>query len=249
MTISQGLSSVALDVAPIDDTLIEGDETVILSAVPRSYYQVSHTTNAVVIIKDNDFVTTNPPPVVIITAPHPQASEGGTNAGAFRVSRTGSTNEWLEVFYQLFGSAQNGVDYQFLSNHVELPAGRSFVDIPVRPIDDDLVEGTESVAANLMPPPFASPVEPYRIGFPSNAVVTIEDHDAPGTNLPTVTAAALFPNVQEAATSTNSFGRFYISRTGPTNSALTVHLSTEGSATPDVDYHRLPDSVTLAPGR
>ncbi|PYK98960.1 MAG: hypothetical protein DME19_10490 [Verrucomicrobia bacterium] len=184
VTISPGLSSVALDVAPIDDTLIEGDETVILSAVPRSYYQVSHTTNAVVIIKDNDFITTNPPPVVIITAPDPQASEAGTNAGAFRVSRTGSTNEWLEVFYQLFGSAENGVDYQFLSNHVEIPAGRSFVDIPVRPIDDHLVEGTESVVANLMPSPFASPVEPYRIGFPSNAVVTIEDNDSPGTNLP-----------------------------------------------------------------
>ena len=261
VTISPGLSSVAVDVVPIDDTLIEGDETVILSAVPRSYYQISHTTNAVVIIKDNDFSTTNPPPVVIITAPHPQASEAGTNAGAFRVSRTGSTNEVLEVFYQLFGSAQNGVDYQFLSNHVELPAGRSFVDIPVRPIDDDLVEGTESVAANLMPPPFSSPVEPYRIGFPSNAVVTIEDNDVPGTTETPVVSIFARDSVASEGTNfwhwgphagtnspTTNTATMVVSRSGSTNSNLTVYYSISGTASNGVDYATLPGSVTIPAG-
>jgi hypothetical protein len=117
-------------------------------------------------------------PVVTIEAPHPNASETPGHPGLFYIYRTGPTNHPLTVFWEIGGTAGNGVDYATLSNLVVIPAGRSFVRVAVVPMDDDLVEAPETVRATLYYPPFAGPFPPtYAIGSPSNATVTIFDND------------------------------------------------------------------------
>jgi hypothetical protein len=119
-------------------------------------------------------------PVVTVRATDPFASESGDN-GEFTLFRTGPTNETLNVYCIYRGTASNGVDYATLPNFITIPAGVRTTPVAVKPIDDSLVEGTETVELRLVPSPMAPPVN-YIIGNPSNAVVYITDND--GTSGP-----------------------------------------------------------------
>jgi hypothetical protein len=68
ITISSNESSANIYVVAIDDSLIEGTETVVLNIRTNSAYLVGDPHQATVSIEDNDHAT-NPPPVVQITAP------------------------------------------------------------------------------------------------------------------------------------------------------------------------------------
>ncbi len=122
-------------------------------------------------------------PTVIIYATDAHASEAGSDPGTFTVSRTGSTNFTVIVFYNLSGTASNGVDYEHLGGSVQIPAGELAVSFSVKPIDDALVEGDETVVAEIIPSSLDCATCGYTIGMPSNAVVVIVDNDT-GTNHP-----------------------------------------------------------------
>jgi hypothetical protein len=122
-------------------------------------------------------------PIVTIRAPDPEASEPGTNGGRFQLNRAGPTNQTLNVFLRIGGTASNGVDYVFIPAWVSIPAGVREVPIAVQPLDDNLPEPVETVEAALVYPPTMPPIN-YAIGTPSNAVVFIYDNDAPPTNRP-----------------------------------------------------------------
>jgi hypothetical protein len=119
-------------------------------------------------------------PVVTVRATDSFASESGDN-GEFTLFRSGPTNETLNVYCIYRGTASNGVDYATLPNFITIPAGVRTTPVAVKPIDDNLVEGTESVELRLIASPIAPPVN-YIIGNPSNAVVYIADND--GTSGP-----------------------------------------------------------------
>jgi hypothetical protein len=133
------------------------------------------------------------PPVVNIVTTDPEGAETTPpsiiNPAAFSVTRTGSTNSPLVVFYRVGGTAENGVDYQYLSGRVQIPAGAPSAKIVVNPIDDLLVEGLETVVVKLEPSPLLTPTNTlpqwwYRIGSNDVARAIIRDNDSPPTNLP-----------------------------------------------------------------
>jgi hypothetical protein len=119
-------------------------------------------------------------PVVTVRATDPFALESGDN-GEFTLFRSGPTNETLNVYCIYRGTASNGVDYATLPNFITIPAGVRATPVVVKPIDDNLVEGTETVELRLVPSPMVPPVN-YIIGNPSNAIVYIADND--GTSGP-----------------------------------------------------------------
>lgn len=131
------------------------------------------------------------PPAVSLAATDYHAAEGGTDFGAFTLSRTGSTEGSLLVFLQWSGTASNGLDYQELPNTITIPAGSATAIIAVKPIDDSLVEGTETVIATVVPSPVLSPIEPYRVGFPASDILLLGDNDFPagGASEPVVLVA------------------------------------------------------------
>ncbi len=210
VTIPAGAVAAPVVIDPIDDFLVEGRETVVLTLdpiacaamvpPPPGCYTVGPSNRAIAYIEDNDTATNPPPVVVTIAATDPDAAEAGPDTGTFTVTRTGSTERPLRVYYYTGGTAKNGVDYQALSNYVVIPAGAATADIVVTPIDDLLVEGNETVLVQLRPPmlPLAESVgttdptasmpivwpPPYVVGYPSNAVVIIADNDTGSTNLP-----------------------------------------------------------------
>lgn len=138
-------------------------------------------------------------PVVTIAASDPTATEQSLLVGAapdtatFLVHRTGGDlNNPLTVLYQIGGTASNGVDYNKLSGEVTIPAHSETAEIVINPIDDDLVEGTETVVLELLPgcPPclFADPpcdvpetTNCYMVGVPGEAVAFIRDNDQGNT--------------------------------------------------------------------
>jgi hypothetical protein len=122
-------------------------------------------------------------PVVTIYATDPQAGEAGPDPGMFTVRRTGSIDYPVTVFYRLSGTASNGVDYDQLGSWVQIPAGALAASFIVKPIDDLLVEGDETVVAEITPSPLACATCGYNIGVSNTATIRITDNDA-GTNRP-----------------------------------------------------------------
>ena len=131
-------------------------------------------------------------PVVSLKAVREATSEPRPEAriapGQFVVRRTGSVEDALSVLMISRGSATPELDYPRLPTSVTIPAGQSEVALEVIALDDDLVEGEETVVAELVYPPIeldplalagALPPPPtYRIdGEHSQATVVIHDAD------------------------------------------------------------------------
>lgn len=123
-------------------------------------------------------------PAVTIKATDPVALESGKPA-TFTVFRAGPTNASLLVYYNIGGTASNGVDYKLISHYVSVSAGATSATITIQPIPDtnaDTEEGTLSVVLQLAPSPALNPVN-FTIGTPNTATAYIFDDDN-GSNLP-----------------------------------------------------------------
>jgi len=122
------------------------------------------------------------PETVAIRATDPNAAEkgptstGAPDPGTFTVYRVNSPSlaNPITVYYSISGTATNGMDYLTLSGVVTIPAGAPSAPITVKPIDDSLHEGTETVIATVIPCPSTGC---YFIGMPSSATVYIADND------------------------------------------------------------------------
>jgi hypothetical protein len=119
-------------------------------------------------------------PVVTVQATQPIATV--TNSGVFTVFRAGNTNAALNVWYDIGGTASNGVDYAPIPPHlVEIAAGATSSTITIMPIQNAALSVVKTVVLTLTNSPLLTPVN-YEIGSPSQAVVYIEENGA--TNLP-----------------------------------------------------------------
>jgi N-acetylneuraminic acid mutarotase len=119
-----------------------------------------------------------PATVVSVTAPDASAAEAGSDAGMFRVTRTGPTAAALTVAYTLGGTATNGADYNSLSGILTIPAGATAATVNLTPRSDALVEGVESVLLVLVGG------TGYAVGTPGGAVVAIADSNPEPTPSP-----------------------------------------------------------------
>ncbi|MCL2623212.1 MAG: PKD domain-containing protein [Planctomycetaceae bacterium] len=128
------------------------------------------------------------------------ASEGG-DAGYFRLHRDDhqgvvSVDFVIDSRVGVSGIATNGVDYALLPGTTEthsrgrvtFPDGVLTVDIPIVPIDDLLVEGTEAVTVTLLPTLAMTPVgEPlYTLGANMQATLLLGDASPVASGTPRV---------------------------------------------------------------
>ncbi len=127
-------------------------------------------------------------PVVTVYAPDAHATWSG-DPGFFTFLRQGPTNYTLSVFYQIRGTATNGVDYAQIGNWVTIPAGIRTNVVMVSPINNGQT-APATVVLQLAPPPTMPPVN-YMIGMPSNAVVYITETI---TNIPPFVQITMPPN-------------------------------------------------------
>jgi len=147
-------------------------------------------------------------PVVTIQATEPDASGPGY-PGVFTVFRLGDTNAALNVFYDISGTASNGVDYAAISQWVAIPAGAMSNNIVIMPINKPS-NGTitKTVVLQLANPPTLNPVN-FGIGVPSNAVVYLTPPAPPAVRIVGPTNGAVFSapaNISLLATASDSTG-------------------------------------------
>jgi IgA Peptidase M64/Calx-beta domain len=156
-TIPAGAASATIIVTPINDRLMERNETVVLQLVAGAY-GVGVPSRATVRLVSDERVT--------VSATDRTATEAGRTTGRFTLTRTGSTALPLTVNYTVGGTAIKGRDYVALPGSRTIPAGAASATIIVTPINDRLMEGRETVVLRLAP-------GPYRVGVPGGATVRL----------------------------------------------------------------------------
>ncbi len=231
VTIPVGQASAVVLVTPISDAEVEGIETVTLSIGGGSYAMGLETSASINI---NDNMT----PLVTVQALDPTASEAGADTGTFRFTRTGDLAGVLTARYTVTGSATNdgATDFTpFLNNDIAFAAGQSTVDVVITPVNDGLVEGTETVTVTLLDQPL------YDLGASVSATVSITDPP-----MPIVTMVVIDPDASEAGLDP---GAFRFTRTGDVTAAQTVLYSRGGTAVNSTDYVNIGSSITFPAGQ
>jgi len=184
--LAAGLHDTYIPFTAINDTLVESDETAILTLLPGANNTVGgEVTNPTVgtsfmptlgmtsmTIGDNDSkLTAN------IVATDAIGSEYGDRA-EFTISLTDANGNPatatvpLTLNYSIWG-ADNGGDYTNLPGTITIPVGSSSAKLVVNPINDELVEGTESVGVLL----YANFGDNYAVGANEIATLNITDND------------------------------------------------------------------------
>ncbi|MDB5387845.1 MAG: putative peptidase [Planctomycetaceae bacterium] len=241
-----GVSRITVQLNPVWDDIVEGDETIKLQVTPALGYRTdSSSDSGQVTIMDR------PVPWVSIDTVADAQEEGLTGdpvPGFIRISRwTGSNLRPLTVSFviQANSTASAGIDYDgpILNGFAIIPAGQSYVDVSVNPRQDtDNQESTETVVAAL------TPSGKYQFTDPSTTLLIA---DSPS---PRVQVDATDSTAAEPATGPADTGTFTVSRVGRSNQSLTVQLAVSGTATSGADFTSSPSlsgsnlTITFNPG-
>jgi hypothetical protein len=178
VTFAAGSNQARININPINDTTVEGNETVILTLANSANYTVGTANRATVTIADND---SQPLPTISIVATDAAAAEvnaGQTaNPGRFTLTRTGNLSQALTVNYSLGGTAAKGNDYTLNYNNsigvLTFAAGSATAIVTINVVNDRAVEGNETVILTL------ANSSNYTVGTANRATVTIADNDNP----------------------------------------------------------------------
>jgi hypothetical protein len=117
-------------------------------------------------------------PAVSISATIPNASDLGPTNGVFTVTRSGGTNGSVLVYYDVSGTAANGVDYSNVTSPVVIPAGNLSTTVTITPILYASPTTGCAVVLTLSQNSF------YNIGSPDSASITISQIPPPTLIVP-----------------------------------------------------------------
>jgi hypothetical protein len=230
--------SVVIPVTVIDDFLVEEDETVIVTllSITSGDPQISigapaTATVTIVDVDDSAFVS---------IATTDGAAEPNDH-GEFTVSLTLPSSTPTVVNYTVLGTATPGSDYVALSGTVTIPAFATTAVIPVTVLDDDDVEGDETVIVTLGP--IASGNPKISIGASGSATLVIQDNDTT-----TVSIAATDATASETPTNPGQFTVTLADGKLAPAGGIVVTYSVGGTATPTDDYAALSGSVLIPAG-
>lgn len=172
VSIPNNQRTATVTIAPINDSDIENNETVILTISPGADYTIAAQNNATVIIISDDAN------IARITASDDTAAEsnGSLATGEFTINLNSpnNTGSAITVNYTISGTATNGVDYTEINgNAVVIPNGSQSAVITIIPTNDQLQEESEDVTITL------EDGTGYELGSVAShsASVIIEDND------------------------------------------------------------------------
>ena len=170
LTLPAGASSVTATVTARDDTSVESDETVIVTAI----HDGQPIGSATVTIEANDVA------VWTVSAQPTEIAEGGSSTITLAVANGKTFTANQTVSLAVTGTA-SGSDYSLSATELTLPAGASSVTATVTARDDASVESDETVIVTAI-----------HDGQPiGSATVTIEANDVPLSNDATLSTLSL----------------------------------------------------------
>jgi uncharacterized delta-60 repeat protein len=235
VTIPAGQLSADINISPIASSpnLLPCTVTLLLS--DATTYNIYNQNSATITIFDNTL------PTVTLARSGDSVNENGGTA-TFTVTRTGSTTNSLNVFFDVGGSAWEGIDYANLGTNVVIPAGAASANITLTAINDPAREvadtwGNDTVIVRLRAD------TNYNLGGTINQTMRIID-DESDTALPAVGFMLSRSTVRE------DDGIVYlwvkVSANPATNRPIDLEYRvTAGSAVPNVNYLNVfPPSLT-----
>ncbi|OCY12705.1 MAG: endo-1,3-1,4-beta-glycanase ExsH [Microcystis aeruginosa CACIAM 03] len=145
VTFAAGSSTATVTIDPTADTIVEPDETVILTLAAGTGYAVGTTTPVTGTINDDEL-----PSITLAVSPASVTEDGTTNL-IYTFTRSGLTTNSLTVNYTLRGTATLNTDYTRTgtNNTVTFAAGSSTATVTIDPTADTIVESNETVALTL----------------------------------------------------------------------------------------------------
>ena len=231
LVIPAGSATLDVTLSPTQDSTTEGVESAILQVFPATGYLVAGAQQVAIDIADDESTL----PVVNIVGSDISMNESGGDTATVLITRTGSTAAALTVNFTFSGAgagiATAPADFTTPSS-VVIPAGASSAPVTLTPVNDALVEGTETTTMTL------SNLATYRRGVQQTQAFVLNDDDLNSVSVIASDSAATEVGADP--------GVFTITRTGGTTNALTVDYVLGGSAHHGTDY--LPISgVALIP--
>ncbi len=150
VTFAEGVATATVTVTPIDDSIPELTETVILSLAGGSSYNVGIPGEATVAIVDND------PPQLQVVSASPSFFEGNPyDYATVGLRRYGDTNTQFSVDtpnIALGGTAKAGTDFYLTNLPVSFDPGTTDIRVPLLyPINNSLVDGARSITIGVLP--------------------------------------------------------------------------------------------------
>ncbi len=233
VTFNPGETSKTVSISVGGDTNLELDETFTITLTDAVGGKIDKATGIGSIIDDDR-------PIVATIATDANASEFKKDPGLFTLTRTGATAKGLTVNYTIAGTANNNTDYKNITGTATFKAGSSQTTIEIKPIDDEIYEGDETVTLTLNDGGVNYKIDPLA----TTGTVTITDDDLPSISLSVTDDKAAETKNGEVANS----GQFRLKRTGITTEALTVKYTLDGTASNGIDYQKLESSITFAAG-
>ncbi|MCZ8222503.1 MAG: M10 family metallopeptidase C-terminal domain-containing protein [Microcystis sp. LE19-84.1B] len=220
VTFAAGSATATVTVDPTADTIVESNETVILTLAAGTGYTIGTTTPVTGTITNDDL-----PSITLAVSPSSVTEDGTTNL-VYTFTRTGVTTNTLTVNYTLGGTATLNTDYTRTgtTNTVTFAAGSATATVTVDPTADTTVESNETVILTL------AAGTGYTIGTTTPVTGTINNDDSASISINDVT-------VSEGNSGTTN-AVFTVTLSNPVDTSVTLNYATaNGTATTaDNDY-------------
>ena len=245
VTIAAGSNSLLLSVAPVNDSLIEGPETVVLELGPGNGYFIDSLARAAVVINDDDTSL----PKISLAVGEAKTVEGSLTPSSIVFSRSGATNSALAVNYSLSGSAVSGSDFLPLSGALTIPVGASSATLSITSVNDSVSESLETVVVRV------SSAATYIVDpLANSATNSIVDDDVQVVTVTATDAVARERDLTSPSAIADT-ATFLVTRAGDLSQPLTIYYAIAGTnsgniqtALHGVDFELLPGVLVIPAG-
>ena len=234
--VANGQQTATIDVAVVDDVLLEPAETVTLTLTNSSNVMFGFDpTPATVTITDNDTAEVT---IVATDAGAAEATPAGADNGQFTVTLSQASNTDTIIAYTIGGDAIAGTDYTTLPGTVTITANATTATIDLSVLDDLILEDNETVTVTLNS--ISSGDADITIGTANADTVSISDNDAAQ-----VAIAASDATASETTPAGTDNGRFTVTLSQASDTDTVISYTASGDASPGSDYTTLSGTVTI----
>jgi hypothetical protein len=236
--IPEGSSMITVEIVPLDDTLSEGLQDVVLSLRTSQNYVIGSSSSGTVVIAENDSPQVY---VELNTATGVEPGSGSSSGPVFQISRPAAGSS-LTVNYQISGTATMGVDFNNLTGSVTFAASDTSRTISVLMLSDSLAENAESVTLTLLSG------TGYSLMAGQNSSMTGWIYDSGLESVDVSLADSSSTLTTQMVESSGTGADFLITRRTSGSSPLTVSYTMSGTATSGADYTTLSGTATIPGG-
>ncbi|MCF8357958.1 MAG: T9SS type A sorting domain-containing protein [Prolixibacteraceae bacterium] len=197
-----------------------------------TYYVRAYATNNTGTAYGDEVSFTTPNPVVEFTSTSQTSlSENGILTITAKLSEISNKNVTIPFSVNTLSTARgNGIDYTITASPVTIPAGETTVDIIVTIVDDDLVEGDETIIIDM-----EVTTNAFK-GALTSHTITITDNDN--------ALISIFP---ETLAEEGGLGNFTVSSTKRFQELVIMDIKVSGSANEGADYAPIYRQFVLPP--